>query len=80
MLMTISPLQYPARLMEHGPKLPNLYKINQLRSRISFSLSVETLQYLLSSVTSGLQHPPPAGGTVLVERKMLGNIYNELED
>ena len=57
-----------------------IYKINQLRSRISFSLSVETLQYLLSSVTSGLQHPPPAGGTVLVERKMLGNIYNELED
>ena len=31
MLMTISPLQYPARLMEHGPKLPNLYKIDQLK-------------------------------------------------
>ena len=28
MLMTISPLQYPARLMEHGPKLPNLYRID----------------------------------------------------
>ena len=47
---------------------------------IPSSLHVETLQYLLSSVTSGLQHPPPAGGTVLVEREMLGNIYNELED
>ena len=47
---------------------------------LTSSLHVETLQYLLSSVTSGLQHPPPAGGTVLVEREMLGNIYNELED
>ena len=47
---------------------------------LTSSLHVETLQYLLSPVTSGLQHPPPAGGTVLVERKMLGNIYNELED
>ena len=47
---------------------------------IPSSLSVEALQYLLSSVTSGLQHPPPAGGTVLVGREMLGNIYNELED
>ena len=46
---------------------------------IPFSLHVETLQYLLSSVTSA-HHPPPAGGTVLVEREMLGNIYNELED
>ena len=31
MLMTISPLQYPARLMQHCPKLPNLYKIDQLK-------------------------------------------------
>ena len=31
MLMTISPLQYPARLMQHSPKLPNLYKIDQLK-------------------------------------------------
>ena len=31
MLRTISPLQYPARLMEHSPKLPNLYKIDQLK-------------------------------------------------
>ena len=29
--MTISPLQYPARLMEHGPKLPNLYKIDHVK-------------------------------------------------
>ena len=31
MLRTISPLQYPARLMQHSPKLPNLYKIDQLK-------------------------------------------------
>ena len=31
MLMTISPFQYPARLMQHSPKLPNLYKIDQLK-------------------------------------------------
>ena len=31
MLRTISPLQYPARLMQHCPKLPNLYKIDQLK-------------------------------------------------
>ena len=47
---------------------------------LTSSLHEETLQYLLSSVASGLQHPSPAGGTVLVEIKMLGNIYNELED
>ena len=29
--MTISPLQYPARLMEHGPKLPNLYSIDHVK-------------------------------------------------
>ena len=49
MLMTISPLQYPARLMQHCPKLPNLYQIDQLQ-RNYYNLKVILMIVLISAM------------------------------
>ena len=47
--MTISPLQYPARLMEHGPKLPNLYKIDQFKCNY-YNLEVILISAMIVSM------------------------------
>ena len=49
MLMTISPLQYPARLMQHCPKLPNLYKIDQVK-RNYYNFEMILMIALISAV------------------------------
>ena len=47
--MTISPLQYPARLMEHGPKLPNLYKIDHVKCNY-YNLEVILISAMIISM------------------------------
>ena len=47
--MTISPLQYPARLMEHGPKLPNLYKTDHLKCNY-YNLEVILISVMIISM------------------------------
>ena len=49
MLMTISPLQNPARLMEHGPKLPNLYTIDHVKCNY-YDLEVILMIVLISAM------------------------------
>ena len=49
MLMTISPLQYPARLMEHGPKLPHLYKIDHVKCNY-YNLEVILISAMIISM------------------------------
>ena len=47
--MTISPLQYPAGLMEHCPKLPNLYTIDHVKCNY-YNLEVILMIVLISEM------------------------------